>query len=238
MFKLKWVPLTVLQKALIEKNHREVALFLYLKMTSDGRVKLDGRKKGELLQVLSITESTLYRRLKVLLEWNWVGYDRITQIYFIRGYKFILRSEGSLSNTVVHFQSRDIFNLQAYAFSANVGFLLRSQRRNKRRGAEQKTWRSQQSPASFYKPIALNVMGSIFSLSKGTVIRLKKLSIQSGYLKRERSYKDLYHVSKHTKEYYRQYPEHWGLLRRNGAMISIIQPDTFIDFHTYKTKKY
>lgn len=234
MFKTKWIPLHILQKALIEKYHREIELYIYLKITTDGRLKLKGRKKSEVLQVLSISESTLYRRLRVLQDWNWVGFDDLTQTYFIRGYNYVLKSEQAISRTAVKFTFKDILQLQTFSFSACVGFLLRSQTRRKRRGAERKTWRSKQSPASTFKPVALSVMKSVFSLSKDTVIKLKKLSIIAGYLKRKRGIKELHHASKHSREYYRSHPEHWGLLRKHGNMIVIIQPDEFNDCHIYK----
>lgn len=234
MFKTKWVPLHILQKALIKKYHREITLFLYLKVTTDGTSKLNDRKKSEILQVLSISESNFYRRLEVLRGWNWVGYNPNSGTYFIRGYSYILKSEKAISKTAVRIKFKDIINLQTYSFSACVGFLLRSQARSKRRGAERKTWRSNQSPASHFRPVALSVMESIFSLSKGTVIRLKKHSIIAGYLKRNKGFKELYHVSKHSREYYRSHPEHWGLLRKEGCMVVLIQPDEFMAFHTYK----
>ena len=243
MFDLHWVPLPVLQKAITEKAHREIALFLFLKMTTSGRVKIEGRKKSEVLQVLSISESTLYRRLNVLMKWDWIGYDEKFELYYIRGFKRIYELEEEfVSKTAVRFKINDLFHLQEYSFSAWLGYLLRAQSRGKRRGAEHKPRRSQQSPASIYKPVALSVMESFFSLSKDTLIKLKKHAIELGYIERKRGYQELYDISDHTYEYYKIYPEHWGRLRKimtdTGWAIALIEPDRFISFHRYTRKRY
>lgn len=238
MLNLNWVPLPVLQKALIEKKHREISLFLYLKMTNSGRVKIKGRKKSEILQILQIDESTLYRWLNELKDWDWLGYDNRTQTYFIRGFQHINRVEEYISRTAVRIVIQDLFHIQSYSFSACLGYLLRVQSRRNRRGADLKTWRSRQSPATFYKPVAIKAMKKIFELSEDTIINLKKLALKQGYIKRERSYKRLYHVSKHTREVYRSFPHLWGRLRRDGAYIGILGPDTFIDYHLYTRKRW
>jgi len=238
MYKLNWVPLPVLQKALIEKKHREISLFLFLKMTNSGRVKIKGCKKSEILQVLQIDETTLYRWIKELKEWDWVGYDSNTKTYFIRGFNHIHVIEGFKSRTAARIRMEDLFHIQSFSFSVCLGFLLRAQSRRNRRGAEQKTRSSKQSPATFYKPVAIKAMNKIFELSKDTLIKLKNLSLNAGYIKREKGYKRLYHVSKHSKEIYRVYPELWGRLRRDGSYIAIQGPDLFIDFHLYKRKKW
>jgi len=243
MFNLRWVPLPVLQKAITEKAHREIALFLFLKMTTSGRVKLEGRKKKEVLQVFGISNSTLYRYLSKLLEWDWMGYDKSMQVYYIRGFKRIYEIEDEfISKTAVRICIDDLFNLQAFSFSAWLGYLLRGQSRGKRRGAGQNTRCSQQSPASVFKPVALSVMKLFFNLSKDTLIKLKKHSIRKGYIKRERGYQELYDISDHTYEYYRSYPEHWGRLRRimteTGWAIALTAPDRFIDYNRYKRKRY
>lgn len=238
MFNLSWVPLPVLEKALKKKQHREISLFLYLKMTTSGRVRIEGRKKEELLQVHSISESTLYRRLNTLRDWDWIGHDELTKIYYIRGFKRLYEIEEFVSKTALRCSVKDLFKLQVFSFSASVGFLLRSQSRWNRRGAERKTWRSQQSPASLFKPLAISAMKTIFSLSEDTIVELKKQSIKEGYLQRRRGYKQLYHISNHSHEIYRQCPELWGLLRRDGPMLAIIQPDEFTDNLYYKRKRY
>lgn len=238
MLNLSWVPLPVLQKALTEKQHREISLFLYLKMTTSSRVRIKGRKKKELLQVFSISESTLYSRIKTLNEWDWMGYDGRTKVHYVRGFKRIYEIERFISKTVVRLYSKDLFKLQVFSFSASVGYLLRSQSRRKGRGAEQKTWRSNQSPASVFKPVAISVMETLFSLSKDTIVDLKKQAIKDGYLQRRRGYKHLYHISKHSYEIYRLSPGLWGLLRRDGFMLSILLPDEFTDNLFYKRKIY
>jgi hypothetical protein len=242
MINLLWVPLPVLQKALVEKNHREIALFLYLKMTTTGRVKIEGRKKREILQMLSISSPILYRRLKRLRKWNWIGYDEAKRVYYIRGFKYLYEKEGFKSRTTVRIKIHDLFHLQAFAFSASLGYLLRAQSRWKRRGAEQKTRCSQQSPASVFKPVSLSVMESFFSLSQDTLINLKNHSIRLGYLSRERGYKELFSASDYHPGYYDAFPEHWGRLRKikttTGLSIVLIESDRFIDHHWYKRKRY
>lgn len=243
MYNLHWVPLPVLQKALSEKTHREIALFLFLKMTTASRVRIEGRKKGEILQVLSISESTLYRYLMVLMEWDWIGFDEKTSIYYIRGFKRIYEIEEEfISKTAVRITIEDLFIIQVFSFSASLGYLLRAQSRWKRRGAERQSRRSHQSPASVFKPVALSVMEQFFLLSKDTLIKLKKQAIRSGYIKRKRSYKELYDITDHHYEYYKIFPEHWGRLRKiltdTGFVIALTAPDTFIDFHRFKTMRY
>lgn len=243
MFNLRWVPLPVLQKALTEKNHREIALFLFLKMTTSSKLKIEGRKKSEIQQVLFISERTLYRRLNVLLEWDWLGYDEKYQVYYIRGFKRIYEIEDEfISKTAVRIRIEDLFNLQAFSFSAWLGYLLRAQSRGKRRGAGQQPRCPQQSPASVFKPVALKVMEQFFELSKDTLIKLKKQSIQKGYIKRRRGYKELYPISKHSNQYYKIFPEHWGRLRKKltdtGWAIVLTAPDEFIDYHKYRTMRY
>ena len=172
MIRLKWVPLPVVQKALIEKKHREISLFIYLKMTSSGYVKLDRKKRNEIRNNFSISNSTLFRYLNTLKSWNWIGIEAPKKIY-LRSFKYILEIEKSQSKTAVKFTPRDLFNFQSFSFSVQVAYLLRSQNRKERRGAEQITWCSNQSPASDFKPVALSVMRKVMSLSKDTIVDLK-----------------------------------------------------------------
>lgn len=243
MFNLRWVPLPVLQKALTEKVHREIALFLYLKMTTSSRLKIEGKKKCEIMQVLKVSESTLYRYVETLRMWDWVGFDKTTSVYYIRGFKRIYEIEKFVSKTAVQLTVSDLFNLQIFSFSASLGYLLRLQRRWKRRqGAGRQPRRSYQSPASIYKPVALSVMESFFQLSKDTIVKLKKHAIIMGYIDRKRGYTELYDVADHSPVYYESFPEHWGRLRKvlteTGWAIVLIEADRFIDMHKYRSRNY
>ncbi|MBO6794716.1 MAG: hypothetical protein JJ895_12465 [Balneolaceae bacterium] len=237
MIRLKWVPLPVVQKALIEKKHREISLFIYLKMTSSGYVKLDRKKRNEIRNNFSISNSTLFRYLNTLKSWNWIGIEAPKKIY-LRSFKYILEIEKFQSKTAVKFTPRDLFNFQSFSFSVQVAYLLRSQNRKERRGAEQITWCSKQSPACVFKPVALRAMNKVIGLSKDTLIVLKKRSIENEYLSRKHDYKILYHVSSHSKQIYKAYPELHGLLRRVGAYIGIQRPDLFSDSHLFRRKTW
>ncbi len=238
MIKLKWVPVPIVQKALIEKRYREISFFLYLKMTNSGYVRLLGSKKKEIIRNFSISNSTVSRYLKILIKWGWLGYNRETQTYYIRGFKYILEKERYLSKTAVHFQPCDLFDFQTYSFSVQVALLLRSQFRKERRGGEQKTWCSNQSPALRFRPVSLSVMEQVVGLSKDTVVDIKKRSIEMGYLKRNQNFLPLYNVKNHSKEIYKIAPELYGLLRKVGSDICIQQPDSFVDHHIFKRKKW
>lgn len=238
MFNLRWVPLPVLEKALSEKQHREIVLFLYLKMTTSSRVKIEGRKKSEIMQVLSISESTLYRRLDTLREWDWVGYDEITGVYSIRGFKRIYELEKFKGKTAVYLRIDELYHFQVFSFAACVGYLVRQQSSWKRRGAGRKTWRSKQSPAYVFKPVAISVMENLFKLSKDTIISLKEQAIDLGYLLRERGYTLLHEAKYHDQTYYMAYPEHWGRLRRVRNFIVLLGPDRLSDKLYYRRKKY
>lgn len=238
MFKMKWVPMPIIEQALIEKKHNEIELFLYLKMLTSGRFSPNRSIIRSVLNLCQITESTFYRRLSRLKEWDWIGYDKQYEVYYVRGFKRLYQIEGFLSRTAVLLQVEDLYNFQVFCFSACIGLLLRNQNKKERRGTEQKSWCSNQSPSYSYKPVAISVMQSLLSISKDTAITLKKESIKSGYLSSIRDYKALYHVKYHTPMIYKIYPQYWGLLRREGCMISLIQPDLFRDNHKYKRKNY
>lgn len=238
MIRLKWVPVPIVQKALIEKRYREVSLFLYLKMTNPGYVRLLGSKKKEITRNFSISNSTLSRYLTILIEWDWLGYSSEMQTYYIRGFKYILEKEGYESRTCVYLNPRDLFDFQTFSFSVQVALLLRSQFRKERRGAEQLTWCSNQSPAFRFRPVSLSVMEKVIGISKDTVVNIKKRSIEASYLERKHNFEPLYHARHHSKEIYKIAPELSGLLRRVGSHVCIQQPDSFVDHHIFKRKRW
>ncbi|MEP1152192.1 MAG: hypothetical protein ABJH08_10735 [Balneola sp.] len=192
----------------------------------------------QLTQVFQVSESIIYRRLKKLKDWNWIGYDNITSVYHIRGFGYIYEKEELVSRTVVKIHVRDIFRLQSFSFSACVGYLAKSQGRRKGRRAEQQTRCSQQSSASFLKPIAISVLETITTLSKDTIIKLKNRSATFGYLHIESSIDELFHVKYLSPEYYKANPDHWGRIRRQGLMVGLVSPDRFYANLKYSTKRY
>ncbi|PVD53598.1 hypothetical protein DC498_03510 [Terrimonas sp.] len=67
-----------------------LAIYLYLKFYTDGKIKSDSPILSQLRHDLRLKDSRTFKtHITALIEHNWIGYDPFSGMYFIRNTKFI-----------------------------------------------------------------------------------------------------------------------------------------------------
>ena len=178
------IPVELCEYAIRIEFYRPMQLYIYLKTSCGGKVKkrdMDLQSIGEAIGLTS--ERAVKNNLKILLEHNWLGYNKRSKIYFIRGFEKIGKFCGIQSTTAAEFDSREIGKLKAFMAAAKIGYLINCQKRNERvielkcGGSNHVTRKS----SGFY-PVANEALAKILGISISTAYELKQMAKNAGYI--------------------------------------------------------
>ena len=201
------IPIEMCFYALSKKFVSPFQLYLYLKVHSSGKIKLDSPKLGEIARDLGFKSvKTIRNNLKKLKDEGWIGYNKKSGYYFIRGFDIIRKQKKFTRRTGVEIRVTEIKDIKAFSCGAVIGYLINIQKRKKWM-LERKKARSRQSKrfsSSFY-PISSWVLAKILNISTSTAHKYKQLAKRANYISVKKSIKATgIHVSniRHIKKYY------------------------------------
>jgi hypothetical protein len=72
-------------------------VYLYLNARSEGCVFLGKEELEQIAADLVLSTRTVKRKLQDLQEWNWLGYDKSRDRYYVRGFRAVAKREGEKS---------------------------------------------------------------------------------------------------------------------------------------------
>ena len=140
-----YVPLSLCDLVVTDKFFAPFRLYLFLKSTSYGQLKITLAKKQELAAALHVTVKTISNLLHQLQERNWIGHNPRTGWYFVRGFTKIGQLEGLTGKLAVELDvHKDLSfkeRFQAFVVGAIIGRFSRNSRYR---------WREQQKSRSEY----------------------------------------------------------------------------------------
>jgi hypothetical protein len=159
-------------------------VYILLKLTCSGKRFLtlyDKKVFSEFCGYASIR--AFENHVKNLLELNWIGYNRETKIYHIRGFEFIQNQLGLRSRTGFWFSFHQIRLFDGIVYGAIIGYLCKSQEKKQR--IDPKKGRSNQvlCKTPGYYPIANRALAKILNISISTASMMKRRAVQAQSIK-------------------------------------------------------
>jgi len=89
------IPINVIRYVVQNDLVRAFSIFLYLKNCCDGVMPESDMSFSELGDSVGIKDKrTIQKYLKRLLSINWIGFNKKSRNYFIRGFQYIKQVEG------------------------------------------------------------------------------------------------------------------------------------------------
>ncbi|MDX2068374.1 MAG: hypothetical protein SFV55_08100 [Haliscomenobacter sp.] len=149
-----YVPFSLCDLVVTDKFFAPFRLYLFLKSTSYGQLKITLAKKQELAAALHVTVRTINNLLHQLQERNWIGHNTRTGWYFVRGFMKIGQLEGLTGKQAVELDvHKDLSSkekFQAFVVGAIIGRFARSSRykwrEQHKRGSEYNKGNSKHNP--------------------------------------------------------------------------------------------
>ena len=176
-------------------NYNQFKLFLFLKATCSGKVRIDSYKRQSIAQILKFKgERSVERYLQLLINREWIGYNPKSKVYFIKAFDKIRRLENFRTRTAAVFSLQDLDKIKAFCSGVLFAYIYKVSlfREKKKKAASHMQNASKPSASSLtFFPIATTGIESLFNISKAKASRLKHLAAQSNYLEFKHQYKDL-----------------------------------------------
>ena len=195
--------------------YRPMQLYICLKHQCSGKIKFE---EGDLKRVAEeiglTTERAVRNNLKILLKKNWVGFNKKTKIYFIRGFEHLRRMYGMKSRTAAEFDCRDIKKLKGFLAAARMQYMIHLQKKGKR-ATESKTRGSKQiaRSVSSYHPIANKALAIVLGVSISNAYELKQLAFKDHFIDIRRTHISTDYKSSEAQLFKVAWPEIAGRVR-------------------------
>lgn len=172
-----FIPISLLQFSTTKNILAELQLYILLKFICFGQIKLTAHNIYKLSEIISTSTRTVRRRLKKLISMNWVGYDKKSRFYFVRGFRKICEIERLKGSYCAEFIPKWIKDFISFAAGAVIGFLVKKQIWRDRR-LDLTSGRSEHCPAAF-KPVATKALSKILNISYSKAYRLKQAALST-----------------------------------------------------------
>ena len=228
------IPIELCAFAFRKKFVRPVQLYVLLKSICDGTIKLSKPYKKAIAKKIGFkTIKSVNNNIKLLMARNWVGYDKTSDVYYIRSYDRVMQSEDMKRGLRATFQLKDIKKMRAFLFGAVLTKLVAYQNWRKTRELERIKGRS--TPGSrdrqTYYPIANLAIKKILRISISTAFELKKQAEIAGYIKVKKAFASCFagHTNlceaKYKDDFKSAYPEVANRVRVKDGFLRIQASD-------------
>lgn len=228
-------------------------LYLYLKITSSGKIKENELDFEEIKSVMGIkTVKTIKTHLDALKQKDWIGYNKKSGNYFIRSFDKVNEIEKVQSRIAAVFSIEYFSNFKAWCGAVMYAYLYRRTRWSKFRESASKLEKAYQTPRTAplfssklniipkwdydsnkpeapYFPIATTGFSKYFDISIGQASKLKKLAYETGYIDVRKNYENT-SIPLEEKELFRKYGDTKlaNKLRVKNGIVVFQQIDTIL----------
>lgn len=101
------IPISVIRFVIQNNLIRAFSIFLYLKNRCDGVMSANELSYSEMGESVGIKDKrTIQKYMNKLLSINWIGYNRKSKNYFIRGFRNVMQAKGLTSRHGVRIETR------------------------------------------------------------------------------------------------------------------------------------
>lgn len=209
-------------------------LYVYLNLTTSGKLKLQRGLKNEMAKDLGFrTFKSINVNLDRLTELNWIGYDRKNKVIFLRSLEKILKKEGINSRSAVSVEIEDLEHFKAFLAGALIGWAVKYSK-GKEWELARKKGRAMQNSHSYY-PSASNGLSRFYGISLSKAHRMKQWAKKAGYIELLPNYEVVENRST-CFNYYRRYHPEGNKLRRYNGQIILQKPDLIFSAMRFKSR--
>ena len=185
------IPVEMISFSFLNKMLKELTVYLYLKMYTDGKELFDKLKKDLKLK----DKRTLDKYIRNLIRCNWMGYDVKTGNYFIRSFNHIRVINHFKKRNGVTFQYKNFKTCKSFFAAAVIGSKVngikykRTLSKGKTLGVTNKGDVAFQPDFSFTGSgnsrdgLANQLIAKELGCSKTMASNLKNMAARDGYLK-------------------------------------------------------
>ena len=182
--KFFWIPVELCEYAICDKFIRPFQVYIVLKTFKSSKVKLGEAELKYIADTIGLkSNKAVKNNLKLLIDRNWIGYDKKSKIYFIRGFQKVKSIQGVESRTCAEFDIRHIKQFKAFLAGAVIGYLVKQQKRKEWLDERQngRSKHSSHDPSKYY-PIANLGLAKILNISISTAYMLKSDAAKHLYI--------------------------------------------------------
>lgn len=177
------IPVELCFHVLRNKQIPSFKVYILLKMTCSGMTRLTRSHVACFASFCGYGHVRSFNRhIEKLMDLNWVGYNRDSGVYHIRGFAYLQTKYNYKSRTGFWFNIQDMVSFDAIIGAAVIGYLVKSQ--GKKQRMDLKRGRSNQvlckTPGFF--PVSNMALGKILNISTSTASILKNRAEREGYV--------------------------------------------------------
>ena len=204
------VPIDLCFYAVQNRCIRMVQVYVHLKSISSGKVRLDNSELKKIVKELGIRSTkTLKKWLEELITLNWVGHNRKSGVYFIRGFENI-RAINEFDRTISAVFNNPITQFRPFVVGAVIGYLAHYQFRKKEFVRKRRRTNQNSNDSKRYQPVATIALAKILGVSLRTAHQYKQLAFKAGFIDLKKNFEaagsfkvnevDLLRKYSHSKE--------------------------------------
>ena len=171
------VPIGMVQFALKFKVIKPVNSFLATKFYTNGSSYGIANLYKSLCPILGVSQSALYSYFSYLLEWDWVGKNENSGVYFFRSIDRIIELEQWGFKRSVVMTADDLKTPKAFMVSALIASAIKTGRQRKESG------RNTSRSLSNSFPVSHNFLQSSINIKRTASKHYRNQAIDCGYLK-------------------------------------------------------
>jgi hypothetical protein len=196
------IPISIIQYVIHNDMVRAFSIFLYMKSICDGVLSEKNLSFSELGETVGIKDRrTIQKYLKQLLAINWIGYNKISGNYFVRGFQYVKNAQGLISKTGVRIDRNRLKTLKSQLYAGLISFRLRGLKTAQRMFLKKKVGPSAlqkhgalQKVMAYYNlrqyfGLSNTQLAELFKCSKSEANRIKMACIKDGLLLAKRQFK-------------------------------------------------
>lgn len=174
------IPVSLSKWAIQNNFIRPFQLYIYLKSSCSGQRYISYQNRVDIANDLNLSERTIRRNLKKLLQANWIGYNPKSGRYFIRSFERVQYDLSLNSRSATKFDITEINKFKAFISGAVVTHYYNGTKWAKRCKERQKG-RSKPKHQEAIK-VSANGLAYLLSVSKVRAHRIKKWAESKGYI--------------------------------------------------------
>jgi hypothetical protein len=231
-----FIPIQLCQFALTEKFCNPFRLYCFLKGQCSGKMRITIAHINSFALDLQCDRKSVKNNLNKLITANWIGYNKSSGYYFIRGFESVMQTQGLTSKTGTEFQKSYLSNFKAFVAGAVIGYQVNTIR--KKQAAGWKIARPRQAACSSNGyPLSTRLLATKLNVSVGFASKLKELAASAGFIEVNKSYIKTGCPSGYRKFYMKAFPEHNGRIRQAGGQLFLVDSDKIVSNVRFKKRK-
>lgn len=226
------VPIDILNYSalvpLVKPTH--IRTFLYIKALSPDRFILNKDFYNSFSRKSGICIKTAQSHVKLLIQQNWLGHNKINNRIFVRSYRTIKKLIRGKSKYYLSTSISNLSNINELVLTAAVAYQSKIYSYKKIKpelpngGSLQGVVRKGKIMRG-YAPIAVTLLGKLIGKSTSFTDRIKKGAIEKGYITRVKDYNDTNVIWAERFAYFVGYPGFYGRARKIEGKLCIVGID-------------